>query len=74
MSADTNSAAAKKPNSFLTILAVLSFVGAVITFIPYKNIDDACMLGYKALCAFTPVSSLILIVAGIGFWLLRKKF
>jgi hypothetical protein len=64
----------KKANPGFVILAVLCLLGAVATFIPYKDIDDACMLGYKALCAFTPISSLILIVVGLAFWFLRKKF
>ena len=55
------------------LLAVLSFIGAVLTLLPYKNIDDACFLGYKAMCAITPVSTLILIVMGIIFLYLRKK-
>ncbi len=74
MSAEPTAAAVKKANPVFTILAVLSLIGGLITFMPYKDIDDACMLGYKALCAFTPVSSLILIVAGIAFWMLRKRF
>jgi hypothetical protein len=61
----------KKGGAFLW-LAILSFVAAIVTFIPFKNIDDECMLGYKALCAFTPVSSLVLIVVGILFLLIRN--
>jgi len=64
---------AKKANSVLTIIALLCFLGALVTFIPYNNIDDACMLGYKAMCAFTPISSLVLIALGIVFWVLRKR-
>jgi hypothetical protein len=55
------------------IISIICFIGAIITFLPYKNIDDECMLGYKALCAFTPVSSLILIVVGIFLLFIRKK-
>jgi hypothetical protein len=55
------------------ILAVLSFISAVLTLLPYKNIDDECFLGYKAMCAITPVSTLILIAMGIAFLYLRKK-
>ena len=54
-------------------LAVLMFVAAAITLLPYKNIDDECMLGYKALCAFTPVSTLVLAALGIMFLFFRKK-
>jgi hypothetical protein len=54
-------------------LAIISFVAGIITFLPYKNIDDECMLGYKALCAFTPVSALILFVVGAFFLFLKSK-
>jgi hypothetical protein len=62
----------KKGGAFLW-LAILSFVLAIVTFIPYKNIDDECMLGYKALCAFTPISSLVLIVIGVLFLVIRSR-
>jgi hypothetical protein len=62
----------KKKGGALLWLAILFFISGIVTFLPYKNIDDECMLGYKALCAFTPVSSLILIAIGI-FLLFMKK-
>ena len=62
----------KKGGMGYLIISILCFIGAIITFLPYKNIDDECMLGYKALCAFTPISSLILIVVGIFLLYLRK--
>ena len=55
------------------VLAVMSFISAVLTLLPYKNIDDECFLGYKALCPITPVSTLILVVLGIVFLYIRKK-
>jgi hypothetical protein len=62
-----------KARLIFLLLAVLSFISAVLTLLPYKNIDDECFLGYKAMCAITPVSTLILIVAGIVFLYIRKK-
>ncbi len=62
-----------KAKLVLMVLAVLSFIGAILTLLPYKNIDDECLLGYKAMCAITPVSTIILIVAGIVFLYIRKK-
>ena len=55
------------------VLAVISFISAILTLLPYKNIDDECMLGYKALCAFTPVSTIVLAALGIIFLFFRKK-
>lgn len=65
--------ATKKKGGALLWLAILLFIGAIITFLPYKNIDDECMLGYKALCAFTPVSSLVLVALGVLFLVIRTK-
>ncbi len=62
-----------KAKLIFMLLSVISFITAVLTLIPYKNIDDECMLGYKALCAFTPVSTIILAVLGIIFLYLKKK-
>ena len=63
----------KKSGGIFLWLAILSFLSGIITFIPYKNIDDECMLGYRALCAFTPISSLILFVVGAFFLFLKSK-
>ncbi len=63
----------KKGGSVYLIIAVMCFISAIITLVPFKNIDDECLLGYKALCAFTPISTLILIVVGIFLMYMRKK-
>lgn len=63
----------KKKGGALLWLAILFFISGIITFLPYKNIDDECMLGYKALCAFTPVSSLIMIAIGVLFLVIKAK-
>ena len=57
----------------LKIISILIIISGIITLIPYKNIDDECFLGYKALCAFTPISTIILIVLGILFWYVGIK-
>jgi len=63
----------RKKGGAMLWLAIISFISGVITFIPYKNIDDECMLGYKALCAFTPVSSLVLFALGALFLVIRNR-
>lgn len=42
-------------------------MNAVVTLLPNDNIDDKCVLGYKAMCPVTPVSTLILLVLGFVF-------
>jgi hypothetical protein len=63
---------AKKKGSAFFWLAIICFIAAIVTFFPFKNIDDECMLGYKAICAFTPVSSLVLIAIGVMFLVIRS--
>jgi hypothetical protein len=63
----------KKSGTLYLIISILCFIGAIITLIPYKGVDDECLFGYKAICAFTPISSLVLIAVGILLMFLRKK-
>jgi hypothetical protein len=63
----------KKSNKFLTALSIIFIIAGLVTLLPYKNIDDDCFLGYKALCAFTPISTVILFIVGAFFWFFRKR-
>ena len=56
----------KKPHyMILTGLAILIVVSALSTVLPYAAASKANLLGYKSLCAFVPLSTLILLgVAG----------
>jgi len=60
---------------FLILLAALiaSAVAAVITVIPDSSASKDCMLGYKAHCSFTPISTIILIIMTIVFAFLFIK-
>ncbi|OFX84842.1 MAG: hypothetical protein A2W99_06495 [Bacteroidetes bacterium GWF2_33_16] len=52
---------------FLTILAIL-------TIIPADSASKECLLGYKAFCTFTPISTVLcLLPAGIVCFV-RKRF
>lgn len=64
--------AKKKKGIALNWFGIIFILAGLVTFLPYKNIDDECLLGYKALCAITPISSLILIIIGIFFLYIRK--
>ena len=63
----------KKSGKAYLILSIVFIIAAIVTLIPYKNIDDACLFGYKAICAFTPISTLILIVFGVIFFIIFNK-
>jgi hypothetical protein len=44
---------------------MLMVVAALVTILPYPGASKANLLGYKSLCAFVPLSTLILLgVAG----------
>ena len=47
--------------------AITSGVFALITMVPDESASKACMLGYKAHCSFTPVSTIILITIALIF-------
>lgn len=48
------------------IVAVLLVIAAVITLVPGPQRHKPCMFGYKAICPFAPISTIILLVCG-GF-------
>lgn len=56
----------------------LIFIGvhsvlAVVTLIPLASASKASLLGYKALCSFTPISTIILLgLAGLHLYLHRR--
>ncbi len=58
----------------LQIFSVLFGVAAIITVIPYSGASEACVLGYRALCSFTPVSTIICIIAARTLYTLKTKF
>jgi hypothetical protein len=46
---------------------------AVVTLIPLASASKASLLGYKALCSFTPISTMILLgLAGLHLYLHRR--
>jgi len=44
---------------------IILAAAAAATLIPYSNVDSACILGYKALCPFSPVSTAILLYCAV---------
>jgi hypothetical protein len=57
----------KQPQyTILSGLAILLVVCAALTILPYTAASKANLLGYSSLCAFVPLSTLILLGAA-GF-------
>ena len=56
-----------------TIIAIVEFSLAILTLIPREAASKVCLLGYKALCSFTPISTVILLaLVGLHIFLHRK--
>jgi hypothetical protein len=53
----------------LSLLVVL----AIKTVIPNNDVSKVCRLGYKAACSFTPISTVILLVAAAIVFVVAKK-
>jgi hypothetical protein len=45
----------------LTTGIISSTIAAIMTTIPETTSSKACLIGYKAICSFTPISTIILI-------------
>ncbi len=48
----------------IAVIAILA-IAAVKTVIPNADAGKPCLLGYKAACSFTPISTVILIIAAV---------
>ena len=66
----------KKPGYYtLLALAILMLLGAVLTIMPVSYSYKECILGYKAHCTLTPVSTILcIIVAAIIYVVMHKSF
>jgi hypothetical protein len=55
----------------VVVIVILS-IAAVKTVIPNEEASKPCLLGYKAACSFTPISTVILIIAAVGTFIIAK--
>ena len=63
----------KKVSTHMIFVGV-EFVLAVLTLIPRGAASKACLLGYKALCSFAPISTLgLLALVGLHLFLHYRK-
>jgi hypothetical protein len=56
--------------SIATIIAVVLVLAAIVTLLPRPSARKRCALGYKALCTFAPISTIMLVVIAAFVWLL----
>jgi hypothetical protein len=56
--------------SFATLLALIFLVAAIVTILPFPRAKKRSLLGYKSLCPFSPVSTLVLLMSSGIVWLI----
>lgn len=56
----------------IAVIAILT-IAAVKTVIPNADASKSCLLGYKAACSFTPISTAILIIAAVIVFLVANR-
>jgi len=62
----------KKSSTHLIFTAV-HFSLAVVTLIPLTSASKTSLLGYKALCSFSPISTVVLVLLAGMHILLHKR-
>ena len=60
-------------NLVVSAVIIILSIAAIKTAIPNSNASKPCLLGYKATCSFTPISTAILILAAIITFLVAKN-
>jgi hypothetical protein len=56
----------------IVVIVILS-IAAVKTAIPNEEASKSCLLGYKAACSFTPISTVILAIAALGVFVVARN-
>jgi hypothetical protein len=55
------------------IFTAVHFSLAIVTLIPLASVSKASLMGYKALCSFSPISTIILLaLSGLHIFLHRR--
>ncbi|MBI5671356.1 MAG: hypothetical protein HZC41_25470 [Chloroflexi bacterium] len=58
--------------SITAIIAIIMVLAAIITLLPRTSARRRCALGYKALCTFAPISTIMLLVIAAFVWLISS--
>ena len=59
----------------LSAIAMLFTLGGLFTLMPHAGASEASILGYKALCPFAPISTLLMLYVGVtaGSYLVNRR-
>lgn len=52
----------------LTALFIITVLAGAATLLPFSGASTPCILGYKALCSFSPISTVILFYSADLIW------
>ena len=55
------------------IFTIVHFVMAILTLLPTASASKVSMLGYKALCSFSPIGTIILITLSFLHFMIYKN-
>ena len=64
----------KKGYWLLFILTLVFTLAALSTIIPSESASKLCLIGYKAHCTYTPISTIICIIPAGVTCFIRKRF
>ncbi|MGD6851075.1 MAG: hypothetical protein ACQCN6_03340 [Candidatus Bathyarchaeia archaeon] len=54
------------------VIIIILIIAAVKTAVPSEEASKPCLVGYKAACSFTPISTVILVAAAIAVFFFTK--
>lgn len=75
MTKETHMKTREKGYGLSLIISILLTLAAISTLLPQASVSKQCMLGYKAHCSLTPISTVIcLLLAGVACKIRKKKF
>ncbi len=60
-------------NLVFVAMIIIWAIAAIKTVIPNSNASKACLLGYKAACSFTPISTAICIIGAVITFVVAKR-
>jgi hypothetical protein len=54
----------------LLVFAVVTIILTAFTLVPNPKASKKNMLGFKSVCSLTPVSTVIMLIIGVGFFII----
>ncbi|MBN1482761.1 hypothetical protein EH223_12300 [candidate division KSB1 bacterium] len=63
----------KKGYGILLSLTIIITLAALWTIVPQATASKVCLIGYKAHCTFTPISTIVCLLLAAATCKIRKK-